>query len=267
MRFSLGSKGVVALCLLLGFSHAQAWDYSSSWDCDRENRFLWYCHKPPEEQPPDTSPPIQADNPSEGTQALKELERIQQDLKEKRAVAILQPSIENIVAYIEAQERMMDRASLFSDVWRRVLWQNPSLDYSLRNPINNTAIDMQRSFRNVALNDTMAAIAKDWGLFFFFRSDCPYCHKLAPVLSDLSGQYGITVFPISLDGVGIPEYPNPAVDHKGLITQLGISQVPALVLGNVRDRRMIPIGTGLISRQDIIERIYVLTQTRPGDSF
>jgi len=25
---------------------------------------------------------------------------------------------------------------------------------------------------------TLSAIAKEWGLFFIFRSDCPYCHRL-----------------------------------------------------------------------------------------
>ena len=48
---------------------------------------------------------------------------------------------------------------------------------------------------------------------------------------------------------------------------LGLRIVPLLVLGNIRDRRLLPIGSGVLSAQEIVERIYLLTQTRPGESY
>ena len=160
----------------------------------------------------------------------------------------------------------MDRAALFSDVWRRVLWAHPELNYQLRNPVNNAAIqvrDVQQAGKERA---ALAALGREWGLFFFFRSDCPYCHRLAPTLKWLSEQYGLTVFPVSLDGGGLPEFPRPARDN-GMAATLGLRIVPLLVLGNIRDRRLLPIGSGVLSAQEIVERIYLLTQTRPGESY
>lgn len=78
--------------------------------------------------------------------------------------------------------------------------------------------------------------------------------------------YGLTVFPVSVDGGGLPDFPNPNVDN-GMTQALGINEVPMLILANVKDRRMIPLGAGVISVQDIIERIYVLTSTKPGDLY
>ena len=74
------------------------------------------------------------------------------------------------------------------------------------------------------------------------------------------------MFPISLDGGGLPEYPNPSRDN-GLAASLGVSVVPLVVLGNVKDHRLIPIGSGVLSAQEIVERIYILTQTRPGELY
>jgi thiol-disulfide isomerase/thioredoxin len=129
-------------------------------------------------------------------------------------LAIIKPTPENLKAYIVAQEALMDRASVFSDVWRRVIWANPELNYQLRNPSNNAAIQVRDSQRNKRKGETLAALAKEWGLFFIFRSDCPYCHRLAPTLKFLSEQYGITVFPVSLDGGGLPEFPRPAAGQR-----------------------------------------------------
>ena len=43
--------------------------------------------------------------------------------------------------------------------------------------------------------------------------------------------------------------------------------VPLVVLGNIKDRRLLPIGSGVLSAQEIVERIYILTQTRPGELY
>jgi conjugal transfer pilus assembly protein TraF len=187
-------------------------------------------------------------------------------VEQKRALAILKPTQENLKSYIVAQEALMDRASVFSDVWRRVIWANPDLNYQLRNPSNNAAIQVRDSDRARKETQTLSAIAKEWGLFFIFRSDCPYCHRLAPTLKYLSEQFGLTVFPVSLDGGGLPEFPQPARDN-GMSAALGVSVVPMVVLGNVKDRRLIPVGSGVLSAQDIVERIYVLTQTKPGELY
>jgi conjugal transfer pilus assembly protein TraF len=71
---------------------------------------------------------------------------------------------------------------------------------------------------------------------------------------------------VSLDGGGLPEFP-PAGARQRHGRHAGLRIVPLLVLGNVRDRRLLPIGSGVLSAQEIVERIYLLTQTRPGESY
>lgn len=236
-------------------------DYPSVWECD-ESKFYWYCEKHPDEEPKSQ---VQ-DSASPQEEAITRIEEMQKDLKGKRALAILNPTPENVSAYIQLQNQTMEMASMFSDVWRRVIWQSPQLNYELKQPVNNAAINVKKQLTKAAELNTLQEISQEWGIFFFLRSDCPYCHTMAQTLTMMSAQHGLTIIPITLDGGGLPQYPNPRTDN-GLATKLGVTKVPMMVLGNVRDQRLIPIGSGVLSSQEIVERIHVLTATRPGEIY
>lgn len=235
-------------------------DYPSVWQCDR-TKFLWYCEVEPEEY---QEPLARQETPHEA--AIRELEELQKELKGRRALAILEPTPENVAAYIDLQNQSMQMASVFSDVWRRVIWQTPELNYELKHPVNNAALDIHKKATRAAQLDTLEKIGREWGIFFFFKADCPYCHMMAQTLGYLSQAHGITIFPVSLDGSTLPQYPNARMDN-GLATQLGVMEVPLMVLGNIRDKRLVPLGSGVISSQEMIERIHVLTSTQPGESY
>lgn len=256
--------GYLCLALLSGVSSALAGsphiDYPSLWICD-ESRFHWYCDREPEN--PDY---VVRNHIKPEAQALEELDRLRKSLEAKRALALMQPTPDHLRDYIAAQEAMMDRASVFSDVWRRVVWTNPELNYQLRNPVNNAAVQLRDVERSQREKRTLQELAQEWGLFFVFRSDCPFCHRLSPTLKLLADTYGITVFPVSLDGGALPEFPSPQRDN-GLARMLDVKQVPFVALGNVKDRRVVPLGSGVLSLQEMVERIYVLTQTQPGELY
>ncbi len=263
MRIAL----LFVLCFFINAASANSSiEYDSIWRCD-ENRFNWYCDIPPDAEPDeDATEKPKPKVTSEEDEAVAALKKLREDAERKRALAIVKPTPENLKSYIVTQEALMDRASVFSDVWRRVIWANPELNYQLRNPSNNAAIQVHDAQRALKETETLAGIVKEWGIFFIFRSDCPYCHRMAPTLKFLSEQYGIVVFPVSLDGGGLPEYPNPSRDN-GMAASIGASVVPLMVLGNVKDHRLLPIGSGVLSAQEIVERIYILTQTRPGELY
>lgn len=239
-------------------------EYRSAWECD-VTKFNWYCEAPPEQKDNQSAPKAQKPKSKED-EALERLAKWKRELEGKRALSVLDPTPENVKAYIEAQEKLMQTASVYSDVWRRVIWQNPELNYELKRPVNNAAIEVQKQVRKEAELRTLQDLAGEWGIFFFFRSDCPFCHRMSATLKLMTELYGVAIFPVSLDGGTLPEYPQAKRDN-GMASMLGVTQVPMLVLGNVKDRRMIPLGSGVISIQDIIERIYVLTRTKPGELY
>ena len=247
---------------------ANSWDnyapntnYQSAWACNGTERFLWYC----EEDRQDEAKSNPARPKSKEDQAVEELNRIRKELDAKRALAVVNPTPDNVKAYMAAQKVEIERADLFADVWRRVLWQNAELNFELKHPMNNSAIRVADKSRDERQVKTMTELAREWGIFFFFRGDCAYCKHMIPTLQWLTRQYDMTILPISLDGGSIEGLP-PSVPDNGLSRQLGVEVVPLFVLGNVKTHKMVIIGSGVLSLQDFVDRIYVLTQTKPGET-
>ncbi|MCP5279444.1 MAG: conjugal transfer protein TraF [Thiobacillus sp.] len=267
MRWSL-------VCLLSAVS-AGAWAQESNdtalwWErsiwTDPDRTYQWY----PPDSPPEQdihSPPARPE--PRDIRELKTVRAIREELERLKDVAVMTPTPENVHRFLDAQQFVMEKGAVFADVARRVVWASPELDYSLRRPTHNAAIQTWKVRNQADEVEAVAAAMRSHGLYFFLRGDCPYCHQLAPVLKYLESAYGMEVFPISLDGGGLPGYPTPRPDN-GIARLLGVSTVPALYLmprdattGNVP----IPLGQGMLSADEIVQRIYVLTRTRPGDSF
>jgi len=236
--------------------------YPSEWSCSGQGKFNWYCEDEPAPAKADKAPPVSAETREE--LAVKELEAIRKELDAKRALSVVHPTEENIRAYMAAQQVEIVRAAYYADVWRRVLWQNAELNLALKNPMNNSAIKVKNTERDKNEIATMTALAKEWGIFFFFRGDCIYCKHMIPALQWITRSYDMTILPISLDGSTIEGLP-PAVQDNGLAKKLGVEAVPLFVLGNAKTGKMVIIGSGVLSLQDFVERIYVLTQTKAGE--
>lgn len=233
------------------------WDNSTWQDPDRG--FMWYA--PP--APPKAKPKAKVKKPYTAM-SNKELGAEIQRLLD---VAVETRTPETVRAYMALQQYAMDRASEFSDVFRRTVWSNPELDYSLRSrPTNSLALASYDAERDNKRRQGSEDLAKTHGLFFFFRGNCTYCHQLAPILRMYQRNYGVEVFPISLDGGTMPEFPNAKLDN-GASQNLNVSMVPALFLADKRTGKIQPLGYGMMSLEELVNRAYVLTQTTPGQEY
>ena len=156
---------------------------------------------------------------------------------------------------------MIDKASLFADVAQRVIWANPEFDYTVTGrPVNAKALDVYDRAAIDAREGTAVALAKDHALFFFFRSDCPYCHQFGPYLREFEAKFGLAVVPISVDGGPLlPAFPNPKIDN-GIARTLDVREVPALFLVEPASGRIVSIGYGVLSESELLERLQVVSQ-------
>lgn len=259
-----------AVALLLLVSHAPAAVASAPgyWKNNSQGWF-WYQDPPlAEEEVPQETPPAvpTVTTTTVPDDPLEQLKRVQEAIARAEAKAVLNPTEANVREYLLANQWQLNQASLFSDVWRRTVWQDPNLDYSLQRPTTSLAIHQFQDQRKEAKTQAVAQVANTHGLFFFFRGSCPYCHTFAPILKQFSEAYGIEVLPVSLDGGALPEYPAPRVDAR-VAAELGVEVVPSVYLVDPRGRNVIPVGAGVMSVDELVERIYVLTQTTPGKDY
>ncbi|MCW5192497.1 conjugal transfer protein TraF, partial [Burkholderia cenocepacia] len=113
-------------------------DYKSAWSCDGQEKFNWYCDddKPAAPAGASAAKPVDSDD----FDRIKSADEMREALKHRLDVANMDPTPEHIKEYIKLWEYVQQKSAVFADQWRRVVWQNPSLDYSLTRPTNNVAV-------------------------------------------------------------------------------------------------------------------------------
>lgn len=224
--------------------------------------WFWY-HDPKTVVSPDTekepeAAATDADDPAEIIAAERRA------MDEALDRAIVRPTPENVRAYLELNQKLMAQAGDFANAWRGAIWSTPSLDYSLVSPVGSTAYvkaDQDAATQEQRLHDA----AQQWGLVFFFRGSCPYCHKFAPVLKAFVERYGFHLVDVSLDGGSLPEFPNPQPNSQAA-QALGVEAVPAVYLVQPRARKVVPAVFGLVGWSELAERVlFALDHANDGD--
>ena len=197
--------------------------------------------------------------PSKSLSPTQQIETQRKNLEKKLHAAIIAPTQENLISYITAQKALMDQSQKFSEVWKQVVMTTPSLDETLIHPVDQNARHIYYTQLNQHLEKQIKKLAGEYGLFFFFRKNCAYCHQFAPVVRRFSQKYGWSVLGISLDGGTLPEFPN-AKQNNGIAERLQITHVPALIALHPKTGQLIPLAYGMISESEIEQRAELLTR-------
>ncbi|PPU99448.1 thioredoxin family protein [Xanthomonas hyacinthi] len=218
----------------------------------------WHFYEDPAPEPeaPQAEPPKAT--PSTESVVLRDFQRLQKAVEDTRNIAIMRPTEVNVRRYMELEAQVIERASYFADVAQRVAWTHPNLDPTLQGrPVNARALEVYEQQQNAERSHTVTELGRDHVLLFFFRSDCPYCHAFAPTLEAFQTRYGLQVLAISVDGGPMPGFPNARHDN-GIATTLYVDQVPAVFLAQPYSGRITPIGFGVLSEAELLERIATL---------
>jgi len=214
---------------------------------------------PPREIPKAEKPPSSLpQEPAKATPPPLSAAWFRQNLDKVRDRAIDSPTRDNVAAFYYLQRVMMDKAHRFTDVARQVVMSDPLLDENTRRPIATFAVHESNRIAAKATEESLASVAKQAGLLFFFRSDCAYCHLQAPLLKLLEQRFGFRVYAVSLDGQPLPGdlYPDFHTDH-GQAQLLGVQVTPALFLVKPPNG-LLPLAQGLLSLDELTMRILTM---------
>jgi len=180
---------------------------------------------------------------------------LKQNLEHYLNQAIDDPSPENVAAFYYLQRVMMDKAERFTNAARYVVMSDPQLDETVRRPVATYAANEANHQASVVAERALKAIAAQAGILFFFRSDCRYCHMQAPILAMLENAYGFKIYPVSLDGLPMPNgFFSQFKRDNGQAAMLGVEQTPALFLMKP-PRQIVPLAQGALSLEEITGRI------------
>lgn len=277
IRSALISTTAALLAGSMAFSaSAQQQAQSSGFFGDRERGWFWYEVQPePDEEPPPPKkeepapppaatppppapppPPLPPETPkAPEPPAFGSAAWLRENLPKYRDRALDDPSAENVRAYYVIQRLAMDKASAFTDMAQRVVVGDPLLDETGRRPTATFAANEMNAVAGEATDSELKEIAGKAGIWFFYRSDCVYCDKQAPVLEMLERAYGFQVTAVSLDGKPLPggQFPNFRAD-TGQAAKVGVERTPTLVLVRPPDGIQ-TIARGVLSLQELRRRI------------
>lgn len=265
--------------------------------CARDLGAWFYCHR--EVAAPDKPAPAQP-APSGDLEAaeLAKFEAFKAELERASKLAVWSPTPANVERYYRLQQKALNQSSLFSDAYRRLVWANPQLDYALKRPANELGKRDWVETRTADRELFLRRIAGEVGLFYVFRGNCSPCRIFSPIISDFARRYALTVRGVSVDGSTTPAVATAFVDRgqlrswgidhpttpsillfqtSSLDPKTGAPQRRTVRLSEDREVEVAPclkpagclsyIGAGVMSQEDLLERIYVMLATRPGEDY
>lgn len=175
--------------------------------------------------------------------------------------AILDPSYNNVKHYMELQKAVVARSEAFSEKWQEVVYKEPTLNEEVNYSTSHSAVPIHYAEQKAKKEQKLREIAGDFGLLYFFKSDCPYCQKFSSLAKSFSEKYGFEILGVSLDGNVVSEFPD-AVPDNGVSKKLKITTYPTLVAVNERTEEMIPITYGYTSETDLENTLYFLANVK-----
>lgn len=224
---------------------------------DRERGWFWYEEPPKEEEKKkEDEKPTPAPSVAQPftLSPREQLKKQGEDWENAMAEAILNPSKENYLKYLAMTAKIQQQSQNFATGYKQAIWVTPEYDYTLVKPRATQAIVAQNQYEVENNNNQLKSISKENGLIFFFRSDCPFCHRFAPVLKKFASQFGFTVIPVSLDGKGLDQYPYPKRNYD-IGKKLNVSVVPALFMVNPESNSVSTVGYGYSDYTKLTQKV------------
>jgi conjugal transfer pilus assembly protein TraF len=195
---------------------------------------------------------------------LAAAEKFNQEMKDALTIAVYDPSPENVLAWSKMKTRLVQNADTMADVHQQLMWANPAMDFSVTGrPVSQVGMATFDQQRISQRRETVARLARTHVLYYFARSDCPYCKAFSPMLQAFGQATGLRVFAISIDGQPLPVFPQAQPDN-GIAETLGVFSVPALFIADPAAGTITPIGYGAMSDEELFQRLDVITGPDAG---
>lgn len=232
--------------------------------------------KPEAKQPPEPAPEPEAlETPGDPAApkdltATEEIEAFRKYADELKHRAILDPTPENVQAYMEVNRQMAEQAARFAAVWQRVLFGAPHLDANVRRPLTQMGTNIYQDQRNAMEQAALRRAAQEAGLIFVYDDpvDCRLCLAQAQILDAMREDYGVEILAVSTDGSAMEQFPG-AVRDEGQLEALRLADLPRpfIAIVDAASGETELIGGGLLSEDQILERIYVVREVPVGERY
>lgn len=259
----------IMVVFALAAPHNAALAGDSNW-CQDDITTGWnfYCDPEPEEvvEEEKTPPPPVPQQPT----ATEEILQYRAELDELKYRAVMYPSEENVQNYMYAQQAMVGKAKEFTDQWQRIIFKTPALDANIKYPISSIGTNIYQDQVHEAQENAFVKAAQDSGLLFVFEGpqSCGVCVPATQIVASLRDEFNIDVLAVTADGITYPQFPG-AVRDAGQLAALKLTEFPKPILALIdpKSGAVDIIGSGLITKDQILERVRIITEIPVGERY
>lgn len=196
--------------------------------------------------------------PSVKHSPYEELMKIRRATRNKLARALIAPSFDATLEYMQAQMMLAKNNQKFVRYWEQVLLVHPELDHTLNFPTDNAAIAIRNDETNDLIEKIVKETAKHYGLILFYKGKSALSQKFVAHLMPFVKATEIAMISVATDLQPIPDLPNPKnIPLRKIQKTLDLKSryMPALFLVNLRTQKMSPLSYGFVSLSELKERL------------
>ncbi|MCB1067427.1 MAG: conjugal transfer protein TraF [Chlamydiia bacterium] len=244
--FFVKPQTLCLVCMTLAQFNLQG---TASW---YDQKFEGWYYFEDSKSPQEKEPAIKPKTPEEAAK-LAELEK--QKLKALLALALMDPTEENVKNYITRQHRWMQQSQDFSNSWKRVMLQDPLLGDILENPTSTYGIQARKERENLEKQALLKHLSQDHFLLFFFQGKDPFSQRASEMISLFAEENHWKIKAVSLDGEGLKNFSEFEID-QGVSEIIGVKVAPSFFVVNPKANHVYPVGAGLLSLSELEENIF-----------
>ncbi|MFC1040026.1 type-F conjugative transfer system pilin assembly protein TraF [Pasteurella multocida] len=253
------------ISIFLSFLFFSSFAFSNNDDLKEDKIIGWQFYNLPKKKDEKKEEKLEEDDSQENDNlsAMEQMKYLQKLLDETKANAIMNPTVENIAVYKTIQDFMVEKASVFSSNWEKMLLEYPQLDYNVSNSHYNATAPIKAANERAEQSRAIQMVNQHYGVFFFYRGNEALDNKLSEIVKDFGEQYQLSIFPISIDGRINSTFPYSKID-MGQSEKMGIKYFPALFLVNPKEGDYKPLAYGFITQDDLARRVLnIVTNFKP----
>lgn len=163
-------------------------------------------------------------------------------------------AVENFQYY---QKWVLQRSIEVANEWYYNTVQNPSLDATVKDPINAFGLKLMTEVKSSSQSAILRALRRQHALFVYFsKYSCSFCNAMDPLLLDVQRDTGIKVWNADLDNHCMPGFSKQCVKGSEVIKpaeDLRVTIVPTVFL-YVPPSTWLRVSTGITDVKTIEDR-------------
>lgn len=198
----------------------------------------------------------------EATQQSLSIVDLKSEAQARLEAAVMDPTDENIAAYLKMNALLFEKAGRFAERWRDVLIRYPEYDWTTDHPVVNSASTTLSRERDKARSAKLATLSETWGLVFFGDAG-RLTGLMRPLVDRFAGITGMELIQVAVGGPS--PYLSRAYPDTGMSRRAcgGIKKLPALVLMHKDDSDIAHarlVATGVVDIAELGRRVVRLVE-------